>query len=416
MHESRYYNSINLALNYCVVLLALFLPIYREGVSMVAPVVIVLWIVEGGYRYKGDRMLAVGLARAVLLFILLNLVSLLWSEHPETGFFYVSKYRHLLLVPAIATAIRPRFVGPAIAAFLCGIGASLVWSYGIFFGIIHYGKGYPENAAPTMPHLEFSMFLAFASLLILNRIVCRPMDGRLRLAWIGFLVVVWVGLLINFGRSGQFAFFATLLVYLIVKLRTWRRTRLAIASLGVALLMLTAFLAVPLFKVRVLAAAEEISEGIIEHRYDTNQGKRIAGMIVASEVFLEHPLIGAGVADNMVEFRRLLSTKYEQLVEAIYWFPHLHNQYLQVATELGLLGILVLLNIFLQLFRVRPPDGEMRDLAVILGCVFLFGFIGDPFFHKQLPLVLFALMAGLIGAGRESPHCCPPTPAPDSSS
>jgi hypothetical protein len=40
----------------------------------------------------------------------------------------------------------------------------------------------------------------------------------------------------------------------------------------------------------------------------------------------------------------------------------------------------------------------MRGLAVVLACVFLFGFIGDPFFHKQLPLVLFSVMAGVVTA------------------
>jgi hypothetical protein len=74
---------------------------------------------------------------------------------------------------------------------------------------------------------------------------------------------------------------------------------------------------------------------------------------------------------------------------------------MQVATELGLAGMLSLLAIFVAFFSGRYRHPEFRSAAVAVGCAYLFGFLGDPFLHKQLPLVLFALCAGVISSDDE---------------
>ena len=112
----------------------------------------------------------------------------------------------------------------------------------------------------------------------------------------------------------------------------------------------------------------------------------------------------------MHEFRRLLETDYPQFADAVGWYPHLHNQYMQIATELGALGLLALAAIVATLFAGPYRSRELQSAAVALGCAYLLGFFGDPYLHKQLPLVLFALSAGVISANHEafgddgSPH------------
>lgn len=384
-------------------MLAFLLPVSRVGVSVFAPLVIILWFVEGRLAEKTRVIGRSPQILAVLGFVAFNLVSLLWSDRLADGLHYVDKYRYFLLVPVIATSMRPRYVERAVTAFLSGIAVSLVWSYGIAIGVVHVGKGYPENPSPTMLHLDYSIFLALAALVVLNRVVRRDMDRRRRLAWVGFLVFVTLGLFINIGRSGQLAFFVTLLVLLpfYVPGRPWRRV--ALSSLAVVVVLVSAYTLVPVFEDRVDSAIDEVQDALFEHSYVSNQGKRIAGMIVASDIFRRHPLLGIGVADNMVEFHTLLDdSRYQHLEPALREYEHMHNQYVQVVTELGLVGLLVLLNIFVQLLRLPVANSESRTLVVILCGVYLVGFMGDPFFHKQLPLVLFCLFSGLILSDRHS--------------
>lgn len=402
MLANRHADRINLALNYLVVLLAFLLPVWRRWVSVVAPLVIVLWLFDGPLKEKVAALKKQWLVIAVLLFILLNLLSLLWSQDVAEGFDYLAKYRYLLLIPVIAGSLRPRFRELAVAAFLLALALSLLWSFGLCLELLDFGNGTRRNPAPTMLHLDYSMFLAFGALLVLNRVLTRPMAMNRRLLWLLFCVFLCAGLFVNIGRSGQLAFFGTLLVVLPSMLRIRAVLRVVVAATTVVVILVGAYLVAPTFKKRVDSATGEVRGAIVDGNYETNQGKRIAGMIVSLEIFRQHPIIGTGVADNMTEFRRLLRTRFQGLRKAVSWFPHLHNQYLQIATELGLVGILVFLNIFLQLFRTKNSDREMHNLRIILGCVFLFGFIGDPFFHKQLPLILFSLMAGLIAAEQGS--------------
>jgi O-antigen ligase len=398
MPIKRSSNKLNLSINYLLVTLALLLPTYRKAVSVVAPLLVILWLFDGPLREKYEAIRKSRLLAGVLLFILLNLVSLLWSANPQEGFEYVSKYRYMLLVIVVATSLRQRFLLPLLMAFLGGIAISLVWSYGIYLRLLPYDGSYPINPAPTMSHLDYSIFLAFAALLALNIVVKRPLPKPLRALGLGFFAFVGIGLLINLGRSGQLAFFGTLLIVLPLYANGRPALRLLYSAVAVILTLNIVYATVPIFTSRVDAAITDVTVALLDQNFDSSMGERIASMIVSAAIFEQHPLLGTGAGDNMVEFRRLLETRFQYLEDEVAWYPHMHNQYLQTVTEIGLVGLLVLLNLFVQLLRVRPPSPELRSLAIILASVFLLGFVGDPFFHKQLPLNLFSLMAGVVAA------------------
>jgi len=361
-----------------------------------------LWFLEGDYARKWKRILGTPPALAVLVFVGVNALSLMWCSDPVAGLDYLSKYRYLLLVPMIATSLRPQYRWPALNALLIGVCLSLVWSYAMYFGWVHSGKGYPENPSPTMLHLDYSMFLAFAALMVLNTLVRRHLSSRQRFAWAVLLAYVTTGLFINIGRSGQLAFFGALLVITPTYLRGSAIRRVLVTTAAVGLALIAVYSTIPVFHDRVNAAASEIRAALVNQRYESNQGKRIAAMIVSAHIIRDHPVLGAGIVDNMDEFRILLDTRFQHLRDAVHWFPHLHNQYVQVTTEIGLVGLASLLAIFYTIFRCRLGDREIQSLAILLGCVYLFGFVGDPFLRKQLPLVQFATVLGILVAEKAS--------------
>jgi hypothetical protein len=61
-------------------------------------------------------------------------------------------------------------------------------------------------------------------------------------------------------------------------------------------------------------------------------------------------------------------------------------------------GLLALAWIFWELIRTPCRRRETDAAALILATVYLLGFLGEPFFHKQITLVMFALFAGLIAS------------------
>jgi O-antigen ligase len=394
-------SSVNEIINWLVVVLAFSLPLYRAWVSLAAFLILLLWFFQGDLKDRMAGLRRHRLTLTIMVFIALNLLSLLWSENPANGFVYWRKYLYLLLVPAIASSLEPRFVGRSLIAFLGGTALSVLMMPVVILADIQIRHIHPGNPAATMSHLDYSMVLAVAALFVLIHVTSAEMTHPLRAGAIGLFGLILGGLLLNIGRSGQLAFFGALVVvipYLLRRRSMWLR---ATVLTGVAGALIAAYLVVPPFNDRVGAAVVEIHDVVVEQRIDTNQGKRVAGMMVGMEIVRAHPIAGTGIGGNMPEFRRLLEADFPQFRQAVGWYPHLHNQYLQVATELGLLGIVALLAIFAALFTGHYRHTEMQAAAIALGCAYLIGFMGDPFLHKQLPLVLFALSAGIISSDDE---------------
>ena len=287
--------SVNDVLNWVVVVLAFSIPIYRAWVSLAAVLILLLWFFQD--RLK-DRVLKLGhhpMTAAILVFLTLNLLSLLWSEDPSSGFEYWRKYLYLLLIPAVASSLRPVFARRAFSAFLTSTVLSVAMMPVVIIADIHIRHIHPGNPAATMSHLDYSLILAVAGLLILVHLVHSTMRRRQRVLWILLFLVAVGGLLLNIGRSGQFAFAASLifLVPFLLRRRSWQVRAAVLVVVGCA--VVSTYLVIPRFQERVNSGAEEIFNAVIDDRIVGNQGKRIAGMIVGFDMVRSHPVLGTGI-------------------------------------------------------------------------------------------------------------------------
>ncbi|HPA83109.1 MAG TPA: O-antigen ligase family protein, partial [Thermoanaerobaculales bacterium] len=336
---------INGLLNQLVVLLAFSIPLYRKWVSIAAALIVILWLAEGRLADKLAALKRHRLTLAVAAFVGFAALSLAWSGDPAGGLAYLAKYRYLLLVPIIATSLRDDSRDRVETAFLIGTALSLAVSYAVFAGLVRFRDAYPGNPAPSMSHLDYSMVLAVGGLIALARLLEEERPLRQRLAWAALATFVVSGLLINIGRSGQVAFVGAALVLTPVILG--RRSRRAAAGglAAVVVVLVAAYFAVGPFRSRVLGGVRELEAAVVEGRYDSNQGKRVAGAIVALDMVRERPLVGTGVGATMERFRELLDERHPELAPVVSWFPHFHNQYLQTVTETGLVGLASLIGL-----------------------------------------------------------------------
>jgi O-antigen ligase len=254
-----------------------------------------------------------------------------------------------------------------------------------------------------MSHIDYSMVLALAALLTLNRILNTELAMGPRLAWAANFALIVSGLLINLGRSGQLAFAGGFLALgLHWAGRRSLKTTVAFVA-GSALIFALVWAAAPRLRHRIEGARDELRAALVDHQYHSNLGTRVGANIVAAEMVRSRPVFGTGVGANMPEFRRLLDTEFPHLKPAIYWFPHLHSQYAQVATELGLAGLLSLAWVFWEILRGPYRSREADGAAIVLATVYIIGFLGDPFLHKQIPLVAFAVFVGLLAHAGKDP-------------
>jgi len=397
MHEDTR-ERLNQLLNLLVVVLAFSIPLYRKWVSIAVPLIIILWLAEGRFADKLATLRRHRLTLAAAAFVGFAALSLAWSEDPAAGLIYLTKYRYLLLLPILATSLRADFRPRVETAFLIGTVLSLIASFAVFAGLVRLRDAYPGNPAPSMSHLDYSMVLAVAGLIALTRLLEGGRAPHQRLAWAALVAFALGGLLINIGRSGQMAFVGAAVVLTPVVLGERSRRAAAGGLVAVVVALGAAYLVVEPFRARVLDGVRGLEAVVVEGRYDSNQGKRVAGAIVALDMVREHPLVGTGVGGTMERFRELLDERHPELASVVSWFPHFHNQYLQTVTETGLIGLATLLGL-MAVLALGPHSGDHgRHLGVLLAVSYLLGFLGDPFLRKQLPLVLFATVAGLASA------------------
>ena len=389
---------VNWYLNILLVVLAFSIPLYRKWVSTAVPLVTILWFVEGRWPEKTAILKRHRLSLAVAAFVTFSALSLAWTADLAEGLDYLEKYRYLLLIPVITTSLRGHFRTLVESWFVAGTVLSVALSGLVFAGVMRIRDAYPGNPSPFMSHLDYSMVLAVAALIALTRAVEESTPAGRRAAWVAAFCLVTGGLLINIGRSGQAAFVVAVIV--VIPLVLWQRSpKLAItATAGAVIALAVTYAAVKPFQHRVDAGIHELTTAVHEGRYDTNQGKRVAGAVVALDMIRERPVLGTGIGANMIRFRELLESRHQELSPLVAWFPHLHNQYLQTATETGLVGLVLLLAVFAALVAGPYMDPHDRHVACLLAVIYLVGFLGDPYLHKQLPLVLFATFAGLASA------------------
>ena len=73
-------------------ILALALPLSTSVLSVVALLIFAVWLVEGGYRKKLRVITANPVVMAVLVYLALYVIGLLWTEDLASGIDVIKKY------------------------------------------------------------------------------------------------------------------------------------------------------------------------------------------------------------------------------------------------------------------------------------------------------------------------------------
>jgi O-antigen ligase len=149
------------------------------------------------------------------------------------------------------------------------------------------------------------------------------------------------------------------------------------------------------FKSRAINTKNSIHEIIFEQNYKSSWGQRAACWIISGDMISENILLGSGFKDNLTNFRKAVINAPEKY-KYIEWFPHLHSEYLEIITALGIIGLLLFLSIFYFIFIFQYKDSEMKVTKLIFLSVFFIAFFTDPFLEKKATLLLFGVFYGIL--------------------
>ncbi len=386
--------NYNQYINYLIVAYALILPLSRAGVVFFSALLTLLWILEGDFKKKYLLLSQSKIVKALLAFILFNLFAVLWSEYMLQSLEYIQKYWYFLPLFVIFTSIKKEYITKALSAFILGMFISEVISYGVFFELWQFKHATPENPSPFMHHIEYSIFLAFTALVLLGRIF-NEKDLKYTLLYIFFFATVSGNLFLTAGRTGQIAFILGLFVLTMLSFKNKLKAFFVSIILSVLVLGIAFNLSTTFYE-RIITGKNSLVNVVEKEDYCSSWGSRVAVWVVAEDIMIENPVLGVGISDNMTEFHNLISEKHPKMECVQGHLMHMHNQYIQTFTQMGIIGLVLLLGVFYMIIKLPLKEIAYRNVQYVYVTVVLFAFVSEVLYHRQFSMALFALIVGVL--------------------
>ena len=399
--QNTNYNKI---FYYFIPLFAFILPLSRAGISFFVIVLPILWFFEGDFKRKFEQIKSSKLLIAISAYLIFSIISILWSSNFEQALNVLRLNSYWLLLFVIATTVKKEQITTIISSFLAGMFISELIAYGVFFELWTFKDATVQNPSPFMFWIDYSVFMAFTSILLLNRILSKNYNLKEKILFSLFFISVTGNLFLAIGRTGQVAFIVAIFVLMII------HYKFSIKSLVFSLLFLTtifttAYQLSDSFKTRVQSAQQDINN-IQKMNLNGSWGIRVAYWITTFDIIKDTPIIGVGLGDFKDETAKIIEVKkYKFLTKKAKDFMgnnNPHNQYLLLLLQMGIIGLSLLLYLIYQILKLNIKETELKELSILFVTVFFISCFAEPLFFKQFTIALFILFVGIFIASANS--------------
>ena len=388
----------NKYINYLIIFYALALPISKAGTVFSEILLILLWILQGNFKSKFYELKQSNFIIFFSAFILLGIIAILWSSDKLYAIAYIKKYWHYLVIPIIYTSLQKPYIKHVISAFLAGMLISEIFSYSIFFELIHYKDRLPSDPSPFMDHMNYSVYLAWTSIILLNRIFFEKFF-QYKVFYFLYFLITTSSLFLNAGRSGQVLFLVSVFTLGLLNIKNKIKSLLIMFFLS-GFVLSTAYIVSPNFNQRANALKSDIERMVYNDQYTGGLGQRVALWTMGTNVFFDNLAYGTGLGDEIEGAKNFANqynfTIYKDIEE--HGYIDYHNAYIQYGIQLGIVGLILFISIFYILLRTKFTSTIYRNLNISFTIIFGLYSMSLCTFHLMNPMVLFALFAALFSS------------------
>jgi O-antigen ligase len=389
------YLSINKTYQYLLIILAFLMPLTVFGANFIIVIICLLWLFSGDYKSKFDQIISNKLMLASIVFFLLHVVGLLWTEDLIWGLHIVHKmWYFLLLFPVLYTIVRKDYISHYISAFLLAISITEVYSYLVWFELMEpFNNATVVNPTPFMNHISYNPILAFAIYFVLHEIFVNTKITNFVFSLYSFFAIsMTINMFITGGRAGQVIFFVMLVILIFQVLDKQRIKSLIITSIVIPGIFFTAYQTSDLFQNRVDDAVRNTIN--FSYNQNTSMGQRISFLLNSWEVIKKNPIIGVGTGDFPIEYKKINIINTPGLPNT----GNPHNMYTLVAVELGALGIISMLSIFYYQIKLsfNSSNKFIRDLGITLPLLFLVLMWSDSYLLGHYTTLMYVFFSSFL--------------------
>lgn len=379
---------------WALVALGFTLPLSTSGTSILLGVILLLWIIGGGYREKFQLIRRHPLAIASLVLFGLYVLGLFYGKPSERVVFDVSHFLLLaLFIPLFGNA---RMKQHAMFGFLSAMLLLLILSYLAWFHLlpqITFLDIKPGDPLVIQDRVTYGLFMAFGAFFwAVEAYFSKSRPKRIVLLILSALAVFNVLGMIN--AKTAYLVLPILLGYFLI--RQWRWKGAVTFFLAIVLLAaITYSLPTNPLHQRIVEAVKEFKQWQPDQAEETSTGLRLEFYRYSLKIVRDHPLLGVGVGGFAEAYAKQI--KDPKMARS----DNPHNEYLLVATQLGLIGLAALLYLFYTQWRLASLLPTPRDTILARGVVlaFMVGCLVNSFLTDFDEGVFFIWINALLFSG-----------------
>ena len=281
------------------------------------------------------------------------------------------KINKFYLLPILFFAfIRAEYFKYYVLAFILGAIVNFIWTYLMFFNIIdnHY-----SNLIINQSEHAFLIFLTILSLFY--RLV-KYEDKLVYKILIIFIILLLSSNVFLLKKTQVVSYVIVLFVafiYLyrkdIVKILIFSLTLLSIFLIGINFLF-------PTVKYQLLHEVDGVQKAIQKQDFTNSMSARLGVAYYSLQVIEDSPIFGYGTGDHAYEVKKAInnselknidSKSYDILIGTLITGKHvtLHNTFLQVLVQYGIIGLIIFLNIFYQILKFTRGETNIYSLLIV---------------------------------------------------
>ena len=397
-------DNLTLWMNNLFVLYVFLIPISQTIKATVFTLVIILFLLRGNVVFYIKEAFKNKVVQAFVWLFLIYVLGLAWSENIKEGLYWVKSIKYGLYLIIFYTIVDGRYIARIVSAFILGMLVSELVSYGMLFGIMpwelklfgikFYTTQVVGDPSPFLNHIHYGVLLAFVVMLLGQKIVYSNSIKVMKIFMSLFVLSATANIFITGGRTGYVTFFLLLFVLGISYLKKYF---IALVLAG-SLVFVMAYNFSSVFKENIVQTQNSLEKVFSESNFETSLGVRVGMYYYGYEAVKDSILFGVGSGDSMDRIYHISPENWRGQE-----LPHEHNQFLSIFVKLGIIGLLIFLNIYYQIFRYKQEDKELKYIMLVSTLAIAFGILTTQFnLRVFLPLWVSMLAISMISKNRKT--------------
>lgn len=352
----------------------------------------VLWIFEGNLKEKIDVLFNSKLFLALVGFILLLSISLIWTKYTHIGLVRLSSFKYyLFLIPVLITSVTKENALKLIQAFVFGVILHAILMILVSSNLINL----PDRLNLYNPYSVYGPFFVFSSFYCFYyfRHYLNNKNIIKGLFYLSCSLVLLYLVFTNKGRSGQLAFIFSAILTLVLLHKDWKKTLIFLTT--ATILLTTLILSSNKVKPTYTSAVNEIKQ-VIKGNYHGSWGARWGLLVTNYESFKQNPILGVGLGDTQDGMQRVIARGKNQASYSIAYYDGSHNFYITILTSAGIIGFLIYVLVHIYLFKLPIKHVEIKYLSLVFLTILVTNSISDDILIYKPYNIYFAIMIALF--------------------